>query len=106
LSPPAKLIFGVSPAPYSCTFLELIARPKVTFLFISPTAVSPLIAESLKFHGDKDSWGWQPVAGSAPQQSRPGLSDHIYLWILIGNVPPTAQFDAKRATLNRGSASP
>jgi hypothetical protein len=49
----------------------------------------------LKFQGAKDYRGWQPVAGSAPQQSHPGLSDQIYQWILTGYVRPSAHFDAK-----------
>lgn len=62
-----------------------------------------MIAASLKFHGAKDSRGWQPVAGSAPQQSHPGLSDQIDQWILIGYVRPSAHFDAKLKLCNTQS---
>jgi hypothetical protein len=62
-----------------------------------------VIAASLKFHGAKDFRGWQPVAGSAPQQSHPGLSDQIDQWILIGYVRPSAHFDAKLKPRNTQS---
>lgn len=54
-----------------------------------------VIAASLKFQGDKDYGGWQPVANSAPPQSRIESSDEHYEWILIGYVPPNVDFDAR-----------
>jgi hypothetical protein len=65
------------------------------FYVVYPKRNFTVIAASLKFHGDKDYGGWQPVADSAPQQSNVGLPDEQFQWILIGYVPPNASFDAK-----------
>ena len=65
------------------------------FYVVHPRRDFTAIAAALKFHGDKNYRDWQPVADSAPQQSHAGLSEQMYQWILIGYVPPNAQFDAK-----------
>jgi hypothetical protein len=65
------------------------------FYIVYPGRNFTAIAASLKFQGDKDYRGWQPVANSAPQQSQAGDPDEHYQWILIGYVPPKASFDAK-----------
>jgi hypothetical protein len=65
------------------------------FYVVYPKRSFTVIAASLKFHGDKDYGGWQPVADSAPQQSNVELPDEQFQWILIGYVPPKASFDAK-----------
>jgi hypothetical protein len=65
------------------------------FYLVYPRRNFTAVAASLKFHGDKDYRGWQPVANSAPQQSRAGFPDERYQWILIGYVAPNSHFDAK-----------
>jgi hypothetical protein len=65
------------------------------FYAVYPKRDFTVIAASVKFHGDKDYRGWQPVADSAPPQLQAGLSDQLYKWILIGYFPPNAHFDAK-----------
>jgi hypothetical protein len=69
-----------------------VLRP---FYVVYPKRNFTAIAASLKFYGDKDYRGWQPVADSTPQQSQAGDRDDHYQWILIGYVPPKASFDAK-----------
>jgi phosphate/sulfate permease len=65
------------------------------FYVVYPKRDFTVIAASLKFPGDKDYRGWQPVADSAPQQSDVELPDKQYQWTLMGYVPPGASFDAK-----------
>jgi phosphate/sulfate permease len=65
------------------------------FYVVYPKRDFTVIAASLRFHGDADYRGWQPVADSAPQLSSAELPDKQYQWILIGYVPPGASFDAK-----------
>jgi hypothetical protein len=65
------------------------------FYVVSPKPNFTVIAASLKFHGDMDYGGWQPVADSAPQQSHAAPYDQHDHWILIGYVPPNAYFDAR-----------
>jgi len=65
------------------------------FYVVYPRRSFTAIAASLKFHGDTDYRGWQPVASSAPQQEQLGDPDEHYEWILIGYVPPMVYFDAK-----------
>jgi hypothetical protein len=65
------------------------------FYAVYPKRDFTVIAASVKFHGDKDYRGWQPVADSAPPQLQAGLSDQLYKWILIGYFPPNTHFDAK-----------
>lgn len=69
-----------------------VLRP---FYVVYPKRNFTAIAASLKFHGDKDYRGWQPVANSVPQQSPAEPPDEPYQWILIGYVPPNSSFDAK-----------
>jgi hypothetical protein len=70
-------------------------RDLLPFYVVYPRRSFTAIAASLKFHGDKDYRGWQPVANSAPQQSPAEHPDDHYQWILIGYVPPNTSFDAK-----------
>jgi hypothetical protein len=70
------------------------------FYLVYPRREFTVIAASLKFQGEKDHRSWQPVANSAPPQSRPEPSvehpsDEHYEWILLGYVPPNVNFDAK-----------
>ena len=69
-----------------------VLRP---FYVVYPRRNFTAIAASLKFHGDKEYRGWQPVASSSPQQSHPEHPDEVYQWILIGYVAPKASFDAR-----------
>ena len=65
------------------------------FYVVYPKRNFTAIAAALKFHGDQDYRGWQPVAISTPPQSQAGPTDKQYQWILIGYVPTNASFDAK-----------
>jgi hypothetical protein len=69
-----------------------VLRP---FYLVYPRREFTVIAASLKFQGDKNHGGWQPVANSAPPQSSLESSDEHYEWVLIGYVPPNAAFDAR-----------
>ena len=69
-----------------------VLRP---FYLVYPRREFTVIAASLKFRGDKDHGGWQPVANSAPPQSSLESSDEHYEWVLIGYVSPNANFDAR-----------
>jgi hypothetical protein len=74
------------------------------FYLVCPKREFAIIAASLKFQGEKDHRGWQPVANSAPPQSHPQHSgEHLsdghpsnehYEWILLGYVPANVNFDA------------
>ncbi|MGB7848037.1 MAG: hypothetical protein WBL63_20670 [Candidatus Acidiferrum sp.] len=53
------------------------------------------IAVCLKFRGDQDYGGWQPVAPVTAQDSDARELDENHQWILIGYVPLGIPFDAK-----------
>jgi hypothetical protein len=73
------------------------------FYLVYPRRKFTVIAASLKFRGDKDHGGWQPVANSAPPQSHPEHSDEHYEWVLLGYVPPNVNFDARLKLRNSQS---
>jgi len=54
-----------------------------------------VLAVRLKFYGDGDYQGWQPVATVAPVDSDVMYRDEDYQWILIGYVPPGVRFEAQ-----------
>lgn len=65
------------------------------FYVVYPKRNITTIAASLKFRGDKEYSGWQPVANSLPEESRSRDIDKNFQWVLIGYIPPKVSFDAK-----------
>lgn len=97
-SPPHLLQFEsreVSEPAWGFSGEEAEFRLLRPFYVVYPKRGITTIAASLKFQGEKEYSGWQPVANSLPEESHRGDIDKDFQWALIGFVPPTVSFDAK-----------